>query len=107
MSGQAVITVEGLPRDAVGAASTFYAEWAGQIARAASEGATEVAVVLPAAGADHSDWRRAAARDLARSAAPVRVNLMAPGGAASCSATLTYLRDAPGVTGHYLVLNDD
>lgn len=107
MDGQAVLTVEGLPSDALGAASAFHAHWAAQVGHYVAGGAAAVAVVLPKAGVDQADWRRAAARDLARAHAPARVNVVAAASGAALPATLAYLRDAPGVTGHYLVLHDD
>ncbi len=107
MSEQAVLTVDGLPSDALGAASAFHAAWTAQVGQHVAGGAAAVAVVLPKAGVDHADWRRAAARDLARAYAPARVNVIVAGGDMALQATLTYLRDAPSVTGHYLVLHDD
>ena len=59
-------------------------------------------ILLPAAGPDHDDWRRALARDLARKYTPMRVNVVARGSDAATRETLAYLRDAPGVTGQYL-----
>lgn len=107
MAGQAVLTVNRLPADALGAAAGFHGEWVAQVRAAIAAGSAQVVVVLPTASADHSDWRRAAARDLARALAPARVNLLAQGSAAALDATLAYLQGAPGVTGHYLVLHDD
>ena len=107
MSEQAVLTVDGLPSDALGAASAFHAAWTAQVGQYVADGAASVAIVVPKAGADHADWRRAAARDLARAYAPARVNVVAAGSDAALQATLAYLRDAPGVTGHYLELHDD
>ncbi len=64
---------------------------------------TAVAIILPPAPHDHRDWRLALARDLAREAAPARVNVVAglPGDARA--AVLRFLADAHGVTGQYLV----
>ena len=64
----------------------------------------DVAIVLPAASYDHADWRRAAARDLARDCAPQRVNIVAGDDGAAVASALAYLENAPGVTGQYLPL---
>ncbi|MFY7744045.1 MAG: Rossmann fold domain-containing protein [Erythrobacter sp.] len=67
---------------------------------------TALAIILPPAGHDHRDWRLALARDLAREAAPKRVNVVAglPGDARE--ATLGFLANAPGVTGQYCVCHE-
>jgi hypothetical protein len=67
---------------------------------------TALAILLAPAPHDHRDWRRAFARDLARDAAPKRVNIVAGHPGAALEATLRFLADAPGVTGHYLVCHD-
>lgn len=67
---------------------------------------TALAVLLPPAAHDHRDWRLALARDLAREAAPKRVNIVAGHRGAAREATLRFLADAPGVTGQYLVCHE-
>ncbi len=59
-------------------------------------------VVLPAAGHEHDAWRRALAGDLAREYTPKRVNIAAGEPGEALDRVLEYLRDAPGVTGHYV-----
>jgi hypothetical protein len=59
-------------------------------------------VVLAPASSDHDAWRRAVAGDLARAFTPVRVNIAAGTPGEALDALLDYLRDAPGVTGHYV-----
>ena len=98
---QAELRVEGLPADALAAAGAFYGEWLDR-AHAALGKADALAIVLPSAPYDHRDWRRAAARDLARAHAPKRVNIVAGDGQDGVLATLAYLAGAPGVTGQYL-----
>jgi hypothetical protein len=92
-----------LPDGAMDAATAFMAFHL-EAARAALAvpDTTAIAIILPPAARDHGDWRRALARDLAREAAPKRVNVVAglPGDART--ACLLFLSDAPGVTGHYL-----
>ncbi|MEM6856653.1 MAG: Rossmann fold domain-containing protein [Pseudomonadota bacterium] len=62
--------------------------------------------VLPPASSDHDTWRRAVAGDLARAYSPVRINIAAGAKGAALNQVLTYLRDAPGVTGHYVQAYD-
>ncbi len=60
---------------------------------------------LPAAPADHDDWRRSVARDIARAHAPARFNIIGGGDAEAVQASLAYLAGAAGVTGQYLKLH--
>ncbi|MEO0419645.1 MAG: Rossmann fold domain-containing protein [Pseudomonadota bacterium] len=59
-------------------------------------------VILPAASSEHDAWRRALAGDLAREYTPKRVNIAAGEPGEALATLLRYLRDAPGVTGHYV-----
>jgi len=97
-----------LPSGALDAATAFMA-FDLEAARAAlADGqATALAIILPPAGDDHRDWRLALARDLAREAAPKRVNVIAGTPGEAREQTLHFLSDAPGVTGQYLVCHDD
>jgi hypothetical protein len=99
----AVLVIDDLPSGALEAAAEFHARWLPEVRALLTE--ASLVVALPPAPYDHTDWRRAAARDLARMAAPVRVNLIGGGGAETRAATLAYLGDAPGVTGQYLPLH--
>ncbi|MBU7581024.1 MAG: hypothetical protein KAF27_11250 [Porphyrobacter sp.] len=67
---------------------------------------TALAILLPPAAHDHRDWRLALARDLAREAAPSRVNVVAGLPGEARDATLGFLANAPGVTGQYLVCHE-
>lgn len=98
-----------LPDGALDAAAAFMAFHI-EAARAvlSQPDCTALAIILPPAPRDHRDWRIAIARDLAREAAPKRVNIVAgqPGAGdagGACAASLRFLSDAPGVTGQYLV----
>lgn len=104
---QVVLTVDGLAGDALSAAAGFHAGHVAQVQKEAAGGADAVAIVVPPAPVDHTDWRRAAVHDLARALAPVRVNMVAGRAGASLDETLAYLGNAPGVTGHYLQLDGD
>jgi hypothetical protein len=90
--------------DAAGAFMAFHLEPARRILSEAET--TALAIVLPPAAHDHREWRLALARDLAREAAPKRVNVVAGVSGAAREQTLRFLADAPGVTGQYLVCDE-
>ena len=96
-----------LPESALGAAAAFMAEHLAQ-ARAllAEADCTALAIILAPAPHDHGDWRLALARDLAREAAPARLNVVAGYPGPALDETLRFLADAPGVTGQYLVCDE-
>jgi hypothetical protein len=96
-----------LPDGALEAASAFLAEHLVAARNILAEAeTTALAIVLAPAPHDHRDWRRALGRDLARAAAPKRVNIVAGHPGEALEATLRFLADAPGVTGHYLVCHE-
>ena len=99
---QARLDVGALPDRPLDAATDFMALYL-PAARALIEAdeVSALAIILPSAGPDHRDWRRAIARDLARDYAPRRANLVAARPGAGLEALLQFLSDAPGVTGHY------
>jgi hypothetical protein len=100
--GQAVLRIEGLPESALDAAAAFHAEWLPE-ARALSSG-SDLALVFPAASYDHRGWRLAAVQDLAREAAPSRVNAVAGGDEQALTAAIEWLAQASGVTGQLLAV---
>lgn len=102
-----LLEVLSLPDGALDAASVFMTEHL-SAARAmlADAGTTALAIILPPAGYDHRDWRLALARDLAREAAPARVNVVAGDPGPAREATLRFLANAPGVTGQYLLCDE-
>ena len=91
--------------DAAGAFAAFHLEAARALL--ADPATTALAIILPPAPHDHADWRRALARDLAREAAPDRVNVVSARPGEARAATLRFLADAPGVTGQYLMCDDN
>jgi len=104
---QAVLEIARLPQSGLEANAAFlklHLSAANQLITKADTNA--LAIVLPAAGPDHDDWRRTLARDLARAHAPKRVNIVGATGPQAASAMLAYLGDAPGVTGQYLAAHD-
>ena len=104
---QRQIAIDLLPDGALDAQTAFMAFHL-EAARAllADPATTALAIVLPPAARDHRDWRLALARDLAREAAPGRVNIVSGHPGEALSATLRFLADAPGVTGQYLVCHE-
>jgi len=87
------------PLDAASAFMAFHLEAARALLD--QSGVSALAIVLPPAAHDHADWRRTLARDLAREAAPKRVNVVSGPPGAARDETLRFLSDAPGVTGQY------
>ena len=100
---QRQIEVTLLPEGALDAQTAFMALHL-EAARAllADPETNALAVILPPAAHDHRDWRLALARDLAREAAPKRVNVVAGVEGEARKSVLHFLEDAPGVTGQYL-----
>ena len=100
----AVLAVEGLPEGALDAAAAFHAEWLprarAQLDGLAAEG--HLVLVFPAAPYDHRGWRLAAVQDLARAAAPKRVNGIVGDEETALDETVAWLATAPGVTGQLL-----
>jgi hypothetical protein len=89
-----VVRVGPLPDRAIDAAAAFYANPAPM--------GEDLALVFPPAPHDHRAWRLAAVQDLARAAAPARVNGIVGSDEGAIAATLAWLEQAPGVTGQLL-----
>ena len=102
--GQAVLRIEGLPESALDAAAAFHAEW---LPRARQLLGTDeaLALVLPAATYDHRGWRLAVVQNLAREAAPKRVNAVAGEQEQAIAETLDWLARSPGITGQLLAID--
>jgi len=101
---QAVLWVEGLPEAPLHAASVFYAEWLARARGALSQGSS-LALVFAPAGHEHRGWRLAAVQDLAREAAPLRVNALEGDEGAALSAMLDWLGQAEAITGQVLTVD--
>lgn len=103
MAGQEQYVVASLPAGSLAASAAFMSDHlAGAKAILAKPEVTALAVVLPNASPDHTDWRRSLALDLAREYTPQCVNVVEADDKESTQKVLAYLRDAPGVTGQYL-----
>ena len=62
-------------------------------------------LVLPPADHTHAAWRLAAVQELAREAAPARINAVVGLADEDVAEAVDYLRDAPGVTGQVLTVD--
>lgn len=100
---QAVLRLDALPDGPLDAAAEFHETYLAQ-ARAALKGADALALVFPAAPHPHRAWRLAAVQELAREAAPARVNGVEAGREEAVAAVLAYLEGAPGITGQLLAV---
>ncbi|MEL6877429.1 MAG: Rossmann fold domain-containing protein [Pseudomonadota bacterium] len=104
---QAVQRIADLPDSPLAASAHYFAEHLHEARAAlAKPDVNALAIVIPHAGTDHDDWRRALARDLAREYTPQRVNVVGGGAEPATEALLTYLANAPGVTGQYCPVHD-
>jgi hypothetical protein len=101
---QAVLEVAGLPAAPLDAAAEFHATHLPR-ARAALPRAQALVLRFAPAGHEHRGWRLAAVQELAREAAPKRVNAIVGGDRHAAAETLAYLASAPGVTGQLLAVD--
>jgi hypothetical protein len=102
--GQVVLRIDGLPQGALDAAAAFHAAWLPRIRdELASDEA--LALVFGAAPYDHRGWRLVAVQDLAREAAPTRVNAVVGDDEDALVRMLDWLAQAPGVTGQLLAVD--
>ena len=99
---QAVLRIAGLPAAALDAAAAFHAEHLPRARAELADGAEALALVFPDAAYDHAGWRQAVIADLAREAAPKRVNGVTGQDAEAIEAALAWLARAPGITGQLL-----
>ena len=102
----ALLRVDGLSDGALAASAQFHAEILPQ-ALEVLVGGEDVILAFPAADHSHRGWRLAVVQQLARDAAPLRVNALAGGYEAALSAAVNYLAGAPGVTGQLLALDGE
>jgi hypothetical protein len=97
---QAVLRVEGLPDAPLDAAASFHHVWL-PLARDALSGG-DLLLVFAAADHCHRAWRLAAVQELAREAAPGRVNGVTGDNEAAIDQATEWLAGAPGITGQLL-----
>ncbi|HEY6868242.1 MAG TPA: hypothetical protein VI199_00675 [Novosphingobium sp.] len=94
-----------LPDDPLEAAAQFHREVMPRVLAVLDGGAQVLTLVFAPDGFAHEDWRRAAVATLARERSPARINAVAGDDEAGIAASAAYLAEAPGVTGHYLVVD--
>jgi len=101
---QAVLRVEGLPEAPLDAAAVFHSDWLPRARAALAEG-QNLALVFPMAGHEHRGWRLAAVQELAREAAPLRVNGVVGAEEAGLAEMLSWLEQAEAITGQLLTVD--
>jgi hypothetical protein len=101
---QAVLRVEGLPGAPLDAAAAFHATWLPRARAALAEGG-DLAVVFAPAGHEHRGWRLSAVQELAREAAPLRVNGLVGEEQAGISVMLDWLARAESITGQLMTVD--
>ena len=95
------VRVGALPERAIDAAAAFHADALPALLSPSSE-REDLALIFAPAPFDHHGWRLAAIQDLARAAAPARVNGVVGSDEQAIAATLAWLEQAPGITGQLL-----
>lgn len=98
-----VLRVEGLPAAPLDAAAAFHARWLARARAELAEG-SDLALVFPPAAHSHTAWRLAAVQELAREAAPLRVNALVGDAGEALAAMLAWLAGAGAVTGQVLTV---
>lgn len=108
---QVVFQLAELPEAPLDAAAYFFAEHMAFI-RELLAGEADIpgfsgdldalALVFPAEGKDHRGWRLAVVQELAREAAPLRVNGVEGDDPEPIDAVTDWLAQAPGITGQLL-----
>ncbi len=98
-----VIEARGLPEAPLDAASVFAADHLPQLR---GHDAGDLMIVFDPAGHTHESWRKAVIAELAREAAPARVNAVVGADPKSIGQVLDFLERAPGVTGQVFTTND-
>ena len=101
------LTIGALPESGLEAHARLVIDHLGAVRAALDEPATaSLTLTLAPAPPEHDAWRRALAGDLAREYTPKRVNIAAGAQGEALDTLREYLRDAPGVTGHYVQVHD-
>jgi len=98
--GQAVLLVASLPPTPLDAAAAFHADHLPRARALLAQG--DLAIHFPPADHPHRAWRLAAVQELAREAAPHRVNGVEGDDDPATAATIAWLADAPAITGQLL-----
>ena len=96
--GQAVLVAGAMPHAPLDAAAAFHAVDLPR-ARALLTAGGDLAIRFPPADHPHRAWRLAIVQELAREAAPLRVNGVEGHDDPATAATIAWLADAPAITG--------
>ena len=100
------IEIADLPEAPLDAAASFYATELPEIRDDAdSMPEYDLVLIFTPACHEHLGWRLAAVQELARELAPRRVNGVAGGDEEAIAQTLSWLEQAPGITGQLLPLD--
>ena len=99
-----VVSVSELPHSPLDAAAHFYARVIPGLRESLADAAGLV-IHFPPADHSHRAWRVAAVQELAREAAPKRVNAIVGGGKAEQDEAISFLERSPGVTGQLLAVD--
>ena len=105
MNEAAIVEATGLAAKPLDAAAQFHAEIVPKI-RAALATESALTVLFAPANHSHDAWRKAAIQELAREAAPARVNALVgdPAQNSEQARTLQFLCDSPGITGQVFTI---
>jgi hypothetical protein len=95
-----VVRVGALPDGALEAAAEFYAKVVGGLNP--PRAGEDLVLVFSLAPYDHRGWRLAALQDLARAAAPARMNGIVGDDEQAIADAVAYLERSPGITGQLL-----
>ena len=101
---QAVLVAGGAPAAPLDAAAAFHAADLPR-ARALLAGGHDLAIRFPRADHRHRAWRLAVVQELAREAAPGRVNGVEGHDDPATAATIAWLADAPAITGQLFAVD--
>ena len=99
-----LVTATGLPTSPLDAAAGFYSTVVPEVLEGLAN-ATEVVITFDPAAPAHRAWRLAAVQELAREAAPRRVNGIVGTGEKALQEVRDFLARAPGVTGQLLAVD--
>jgi hypothetical protein len=103
----ALLRVGALPERALDAAAMFHAEVLPRIRELQSGQADDLVLVFEPASHEHRAWRLAAVQQLARDHAPQRANALESDDEQAIAAALSYVEQAPGLTGQLLKLDSN
>jgi len=100
------LTKDPWPSSALDAASMFHEQIMPELRQLlARKDGDSVVLLLPPADHTHQSWRLAVIQELAREAAPLRVNAIVGNESAAVDEAIAYLAKAPGVTGQILAVD--